>query len=150
MGDVGSVRYELALLPPYPTIKVSSHSNCPRSTRPVLRVRNFHTTRLYIHILRKLLWYVGKFWQYLVGRGSFWTQERYCSRLLLSAKMANFAISGSIYTLPIFELGRNCCTLYCLVCSMVVIDKMKFSQEKLYVCLICASNSCRIMYNIYC
>ena len=27
MGDVGSVRYEPALLPPYPTIKVLSYSN---------------------------------------------------------------------------------------------------------------------------
>ena len=27
MGDAGSVRYELALLPPYPTIRVLSYSN---------------------------------------------------------------------------------------------------------------------------
>ena len=32
MGDVGSVRYELALLSPCPTIRVLSYSNCPRST----------------------------------------------------------------------------------------------------------------------
>ena len=28
MGDVGSARYEPALLPPYPTIRVLSYSNC--------------------------------------------------------------------------------------------------------------------------
>ena len=27
MGDVGSARYELALLPPFPTIRVLSYSN---------------------------------------------------------------------------------------------------------------------------
>ena len=27
MGDVGSARYELALFPPYPTIRVLSYSN---------------------------------------------------------------------------------------------------------------------------
>ena len=31
MGDVGSVRYEPALLPPCPTIRVLSYSNCQRS-----------------------------------------------------------------------------------------------------------------------
>ena len=31
MGDVGSVRYEPALLPPFPTIRVLCHSNCQRS-----------------------------------------------------------------------------------------------------------------------
>ena len=35
MGDVGSARYELALLPPCPTIRVSSYSNCQRSTHPI-------------------------------------------------------------------------------------------------------------------
>ena len=32
MGDVGSVRYEPTLLPPCPTIRVLSYSNCQRST----------------------------------------------------------------------------------------------------------------------
>ena len=32
MGDVGSARYEPALLPPCPTIRVLSYSNCQRST----------------------------------------------------------------------------------------------------------------------
>ena len=32
IGDVGSARYELALLPPCPTIRVLSHSSCQRST----------------------------------------------------------------------------------------------------------------------
>ena len=32
MGDVGSARYEPALLPPCPTIKVLCYSNCQRST----------------------------------------------------------------------------------------------------------------------
>ena len=30
MGDVGSARYEPALLPPCPTIRVLSYSNCQR------------------------------------------------------------------------------------------------------------------------
>ena len=30
MGDVGSARYEPALLPPCPTIRVLSYSNCKR------------------------------------------------------------------------------------------------------------------------
>ena len=36
MGDVGSVRYESALLPPCPTISALSYSNCQRSTTPFL------------------------------------------------------------------------------------------------------------------
>ena len=32
MGDVGAARYEPALLPPCPTIRVLSYSNCQRST----------------------------------------------------------------------------------------------------------------------
>ena len=32
MGDVGSARYEPALLPPCPTIRALSYSNCHRST----------------------------------------------------------------------------------------------------------------------
>ena len=32
MGDVGSARYKPALLPPCPTIRVLSYSNCQRST----------------------------------------------------------------------------------------------------------------------
>ena len=35
MGDVGSARYEPALLPPCPTIKVLSYSNCQRFTRSI-------------------------------------------------------------------------------------------------------------------
>ena len=35
MGDVGSARYEPALLPPCPTIRVLSHSNCQSSTLSV-------------------------------------------------------------------------------------------------------------------
>ena len=32
MGDVGSARYEPTLLPPCPTIRALSYSNCHRST----------------------------------------------------------------------------------------------------------------------
>ena len=35
MGDVGLARYEPALLPPCPTIRVLSNSNCQRSTRSI-------------------------------------------------------------------------------------------------------------------
>ena len=35
MGDVGSARYESALLPPYPTIRVLSYSNCQRSIHSI-------------------------------------------------------------------------------------------------------------------
>ena len=35
MGDVGSSRYELALLPPCPTIRTLSYSNCQRSTHSI-------------------------------------------------------------------------------------------------------------------
>ena len=35
MGDVGSARYEPALLPPCPTIRVLSYSNCQRSTHSI-------------------------------------------------------------------------------------------------------------------
>ena len=35
MGDVGSARYELALLPPCPTIKVLSYSNCQRYSHSI-------------------------------------------------------------------------------------------------------------------
>ena len=35
MGDVGLARYELALLPPCPTIRVLSYSNCQRSTHSI-------------------------------------------------------------------------------------------------------------------
>ena len=35
MGDVGSARYKLALLPPSPTIRVLSCSNCQRSTHSI-------------------------------------------------------------------------------------------------------------------
>ena len=35
MGDVGSARYEPALLPPCPTIKVLSNSNFQRSTHSI-------------------------------------------------------------------------------------------------------------------
>ena len=34
MGEVGSARYEPALLPPCPSIRVLSYSNCQRSTTP--------------------------------------------------------------------------------------------------------------------
>ena len=37
MGDVGSARYEPALLPPRPTIRVLSYSNCQRSTHPIFK-----------------------------------------------------------------------------------------------------------------
>ena len=37
MGDVGSARYEPALLPPCPTIRVLSNSNCQRSTHLILQ-----------------------------------------------------------------------------------------------------------------
>ena len=35
MGDVGSARYEPALLPPFPTIRVLSYSDHQRSTLQV-------------------------------------------------------------------------------------------------------------------
>ena len=35
MGDVGSARYEPALLPPWPTIRVLSYSKCQRSTHSI-------------------------------------------------------------------------------------------------------------------
>ena len=35
MGDVGSARYEPALLPPCPTIRALSYSNCQRSTHSI-------------------------------------------------------------------------------------------------------------------
>ena len=35
MGDVGSARYEPALLPPCPTVRVLSYSNCQRSTHAI-------------------------------------------------------------------------------------------------------------------
>ena len=35
MGDVGSARYEPALLPPCPTIRVINYSNCQRSTHSI-------------------------------------------------------------------------------------------------------------------
>ena len=35
MGDVGSARYEPTLLPPCPTIKILSYSNCQRSTHSI-------------------------------------------------------------------------------------------------------------------
>ena len=35
MGDVGSARYEPVLLPPCPTIRVLSYSNCQRSTHSI-------------------------------------------------------------------------------------------------------------------
>ena len=40
-GDVRSVRYEPALLPPYPTIRVSSYSNCQRSTHSISNISEF-------------------------------------------------------------------------------------------------------------
>ena len=36
MGDVGSARYEPALLPPCPTIRVLSYSNCRDPPFPLL------------------------------------------------------------------------------------------------------------------
>ena len=36
MGDVGSARYEPALLPSCPTIRVLSYSNCQRAPTPFL------------------------------------------------------------------------------------------------------------------
>ena len=35
MGDAGSARYEPALLPPCPTIRILSYSNCQRSTHSI-------------------------------------------------------------------------------------------------------------------
>ena len=35
MGDVGSARYEPALLPPCPTIRSLSYSNCQRTTHSI-------------------------------------------------------------------------------------------------------------------
>ena len=41
MEDVGSARYEPALLPPCPTIRVSSYNNCQRSTHSSRRAWQF-------------------------------------------------------------------------------------------------------------
>ena len=41
MGDVGSARYEPALLPPSPTIRVLSYSNCQRSFHSSSRAWQF-------------------------------------------------------------------------------------------------------------
>ena len=41
MGDVGAARYEPALLPPYPTIRVLSYSNCQRSIHSSSRAWQF-------------------------------------------------------------------------------------------------------------
>ena len=41
MGDVGSARYEPALLPPSTTIRVLSYSNCQRSTHSSSRAWQF-------------------------------------------------------------------------------------------------------------
>ena len=41
MGDVGAARYELALHPSSPTIRVLSYSNCQRSTHYSSRAWQF-------------------------------------------------------------------------------------------------------------
>ena len=41
MGGVGSARYKPALLPPYPTIRVSSYSNCQRFIHSFSKQVNF-------------------------------------------------------------------------------------------------------------
>ena len=41
MGEVGSARYEPALLPPCPSIRVLSYSNCQRSTHSSRRAWQF-------------------------------------------------------------------------------------------------------------
>ena len=44
MGDVGSARYEPALLPPCPTIRVSCYSNCQRSTQSHQQLKGFNNS----------------------------------------------------------------------------------------------------------
>ena len=48
MGDIGSARYELALLPPCPTIRVLSYSICQRSTHSSfqMNMQKFSTLRV--------------------------------------------------------------------------------------------------------
>ena len=48
MGDVGSARYEPALLPPCPSIRVLSYSNCHRSTHSMSKsvCNKFSTLRV--------------------------------------------------------------------------------------------------------
>ena len=47
MGDVGSARYDPALLPPCPTIRVLCYSNCQRSTHSVSNeFQKFCTSRV--------------------------------------------------------------------------------------------------------
>ena len=51
MGEVGSARYEPALLPPCPSIRVLSYSNCQRSSHSMSRwmFRNWALLRVNLH-----------------------------------------------------------------------------------------------------
>ena len=46
MGYVGLARYEPAILPPCPTIRVLSYSNCQRSTHGKCNFQKFSTLRV--------------------------------------------------------------------------------------------------------
>ena len=60
MRDVGLARYEPALLPPCPTIRVLSYSNCQRSTRSISEriFKNLAHQRLRFHccLFQRRLW----------------------------------------------------------------------------------------------
>ena len=51
MGDVGSARYEPALLPPCPTIRVLSYSNCHLTSFLRDIVKKFSTLKISIYVL---------------------------------------------------------------------------------------------------
>ena len=52
MGDVGSARYEPALLPPCPTVRVLCYSNCQRSTHLHQQFKGLNATRIFTKHLR--------------------------------------------------------------------------------------------------
>ena len=60
MGEVGSARYEPALLPPCPSIRVLSYSNCQRSTQSHQQSKGLeHTYEVSSHICLDLLSDIG-------------------------------------------------------------------------------------------
>ena len=56
MGDVGSARYEPALLPPSPTIRVLSNSNCQRSTHSHQQFNGFKNNFGSIVLIQNITW----------------------------------------------------------------------------------------------
>ena len=57
MGDVGSARYEPALLPPYPTIRVLNYSNCQKFTHSISKV-NFQKSSA-SRVNRQMVFFIG-------------------------------------------------------------------------------------------